>query len=478
MRCREFERNLSEFLDGRLEAGHEERMAAHAGDCASCRAALDRGRRAEACLDALPRPDAPGGLAARVVERALSEGAGAPARPAAPRSGGLSRGEILFRAAVLVLLATLNAATVISLLRPVPETPSPQLAPAIGRQEGPARETVHLQSPDAPGLMPEPRNEVEPIMVALDRCGDFFKTVEILSARPQESRPVLARHIEVAGIDEGIRRARARAEEVRELRESPELVNYLDESARMVEDLRRWSREGHGEEGDKRLVELRERIRAGRLAGKGRELRDELLAAPVFQMELPAPEPGAPEEDVLFVTGARYYYAGQFEPAKRVFLRLSDLPGESPVSDGARFLLARCLVETGEGERAFQIVRRLHEKKIIGKDEVAELVVSFGGGLEPHDGPSGPRMWGHGDFSEGEEENLDFVKVVIWGREVDRDRGPGVRLAIQALARDRGWREHRTETRVEGDRRRTLETLRFAEDEPELAVEYVSNEWR
>ena len=59
---------LAAYVDGILSAGADERAAKHLRTCAECRAAVDVEREAKALLGAVPDPNIPAGLLAKLLD--------------------------------------------------------------------------------------------------------------------------------------------------------------------------------------------------------------------------------------------------------------------------------------------------------------------------------------------------------------------------------------------------------------------------
>ena len=80
LRCDEALDLLEPFLDGELTPEEDERLRRHLAGCAACAAELAFSRRVQAGLRALPQPDCPPELLARVLEAGRGEVVPFPAR--------------------------------------------------------------------------------------------------------------------------------------------------------------------------------------------------------------------------------------------------------------------------------------------------------------------------------------------------------------------------------------------------------------
>jgi len=64
---------LSEYLDGRLSGRSFSRVERHLGRCRACRSEFEQLRTTVSLLQSLPRPDAPEGFSARVMQRVRAD---------------------------------------------------------------------------------------------------------------------------------------------------------------------------------------------------------------------------------------------------------------------------------------------------------------------------------------------------------------------------------------------------------------------
>src|SRR3954449_2802373 len=91
---------LEPFLDGDLSPAESARLQAHLSGCAACAAELALARRVQAGLRALPQPDCPPELLARVLAAGRGEVVAFPSRARTLRT---VRGRIAAAAAVAAL---------------------------------------------------------------------------------------------------------------------------------------------------------------------------------------------------------------------------------------------------------------------------------------------------------------------------------------------------------------------------------------
>jgi hypothetical protein len=72
MNCHQFELELDDYLDGRLEASRRQSMGEHLKRCAACGERLDEAHALLETLRMLPAPEAPAGLLDRALARVPS----------------------------------------------------------------------------------------------------------------------------------------------------------------------------------------------------------------------------------------------------------------------------------------------------------------------------------------------------------------------------------------------------------------------
>lgn len=469
MRCREARRRVSESIDGRL-AGEDSLRAgleAHLERCPACRTHRDRLTAAGALLDGLDRPVAPPGLTRRVLGQVLDLDRDPAAAPTpVPVRVGIGRGEQVYRAAVLFLLVSLNA-TLLWERRPGPEA-------AVGPSIEPAPSVAPIA---AESVAPEP------VVDSVDRYRDFFKTVEILAEEPGQAegvRPVLARHVQhLPSIPPPVATGRA---------VDPEVAGYFADARQLVGQIRHWS-EGQGEAPEGvRLEEIRDRTRA--ILVRSHEVR--ALLAGHEGSDISVGEIADLPEHELYQLGSNHFFAGEFEPAKRYLEWVESEEGEGadgPIADSARYLLARALARTGEGDRAAPIIVRLHRKGLLRREELSDILIAID--VDTEQVAVGPRrrvgfvIEQPGRRAAGDETARFFV-VRVNGQEVDPRHGRAIRkfievaAAVELEAGPGPEGVHRRAIQIVDGAMRVEETLRLGPDGPEFHVQYAaaSNEDR
>ena len=73
MRCRQVDRLIEPYLEGRLAAARAASLEEHLAECPACRARLAEAARVQQLLTKAARPQAPHGFAARVMSEVYAE---------------------------------------------------------------------------------------------------------------------------------------------------------------------------------------------------------------------------------------------------------------------------------------------------------------------------------------------------------------------------------------------------------------------
>jgi anti-sigma factor (TIGR02949 family) len=110
-------------LDGDLDAGEEARLRAHLAACAACAAELAFAQRVQRELRALPQPEVPPELLARVVQAGRGEIVPFPVPRAAPR---LPAGRLRIAAAAAVAILALGGGSLFFHGQKPDDRPSPE----------------------------------------------------------------------------------------------------------------------------------------------------------------------------------------------------------------------------------------------------------------------------------------------------------------------------------------------------------------
>jgi len=224
MKCRDFGKRMSEYMDGQLDDAERADFDAHLRDCPACASELasarkleDEARRATA---AAPAP----GLESRVLGL-LDSGAGIPDRPAhpAPRSfrfpTGLAAGILVGVALGFVIHASI----------PRPEAPG---ADPGGRAPTPAVETTDLEPMFISKDLTEAKQDLDDFVNASELLASDINTLP-LGDDPSYSWVTLRRILNAMDYEKKLGRAR-RARPVLEHFEpecTPLLDSYLEEQA-------------------------------------------------------------------------------------------------------------------------------------------------------------------------------------------------------------------------------------------------------
>lgn len=322
-RCAALARDVSLWLDGRLEPAERASLEEHAASCPACAALLARAREADSLARAAFPPVEPDpGLVAAIERRALAEG---PPR-LQPRFAGLSFAGLSFAAGIVVGLGV--AFSVQGSSRSVPAPPPPTEVPlqrfAVA-SDALLTDLVELAGEDPPRDLALLRRESE----VLDVPGAVRALREALPAIDARD-PILARQAERAAAGtEAITVALAATDAAVSSGASAtlELFELRDEAERL---------------------ELPAMVRGLARGGIPRpERRVETISFETF-------EPAGLEQtaDRTYLAGLAQYAKGDLEGARFQWARVAHGPGEGAWAARAGYWSARVHILDGRPEQA------------------------------------------------------------------------------------------------------------------------------